>query len=95
MILANDFFSRLKHVLIHFLSLVLVRNDAKFYLLYDQVWQFRRVVLEALNANLEEELEYLDGIAEGNPKNYQIWYGYSVQLFLLLNYSCLLLLVCD
>lgn len=38
------------------------------------VWQFRRLVLEALNANLEEELKYLDGIAEGNPKNYQIWH---------------------
>lgn len=47
-----------------------------FYLLYDQVWQFRRLVLETLNTNLEEELEYLDGVAEGNPKNYQIWYVY-------------------
>lgn len=38
------------------------------------IWQFRRVVLEALNANLREELEFVDHIARGNPKNYQIWH---------------------
>nr|AZK16210.1 farnesyltransferase/type I geranylgeranyltransferase alpha subunit [Catharanthus roseus] len=38
------------------------------------VWQFRRRILEALNANLQEELEYLGSIAEGNTKNYQIWH---------------------
>lgn len=50
-------------------------------LFYFQVWQFRRRILEALNANLQEELEYLGSIAEGNTKNYQIWYSTVYTLF--------------
>ncbi|CAH9131486.1 unnamed protein product [Cuscuta epithymum] len=38
------------------------------------IWQFRRVVLEALGSDLHEELEFVDRIAGGNPKNYQIWH---------------------
>lgn len=38
------------------------------------VWQFRRLVLEALNADLNKELEFVDGIVEGNSKNYQLWH---------------------
>ncbi|KAF0914084.1 hypothetical protein E2562_026494 [Oryza meyeriana var. granulata] len=38
------------------------------------VWHFRRLVLEALEANLQEEMNFVDQIAECNPKNYQIWH---------------------
>uniref|UniRef100_A0A0D9XFL5 Protein farnesyltransferase/geranylgeranyltransferase type-1 subunit alpha n=1 Tax=Leersia perrieri TaxID=77586 RepID=A0A0D9XFL5_9ORYZ len=38
------------------------------------VWHFRRLVLEALDANLQEEMDFVDRIAECNPKNYQIWH---------------------
>ncbi|KAF2300195.1 hypothetical protein GH714_010590 [Hevea brasiliensis] len=37
------------------------------------VWHFRRLVLEALNADLDEELDYVERIAKKNSKNYQIW----------------------
>ncbi|KAL1834012.1 hypothetical protein ACET3Z_003663 [Daucus carota] len=38
------------------------------------VWQFRRLILEALNVNLNEELDFVDSISSNNPKNYQIWH---------------------
>ncbi|KAL5201846.1 hypothetical protein ABZP36_036200 [Zizania latifolia] len=38
------------------------------------VWHFRRLVLEALDADLQEEMNFVDQIAESNPKNYQIWH---------------------
>ncbi|OAY51893.1 protein farnesyltransferase/geranylgeranyltransferase type-1 subunit alpha [Manihot esculenta] len=38
------------------------------------VWHFRRLVLEALNADLDEELDYVARIAKKNTKNYQIWH---------------------
>ncbi|KZV36966.1 farnesyl protein transferase subunit A [Dorcoceras hygrometricum] len=38
------------------------------------VWQFRRVILEALNVDLHEELEFVTGITRGSSKNYQIWH---------------------
>ncbi|KAK1368948.1 Protein farnesyltransferase/geranylgeranyltransferase type-1 subunit alpha [Heracleum sosnowskyi] len=38
------------------------------------VWQFRRLILEALDADLNEELNFVDNIASNNPKNYQIWH---------------------
>ncbi|XP_016476763.1 protein farnesyltransferase/geranylgeranyltransferase type-1 subunit alpha [Nicotiana tabacum] len=38
------------------------------------VWQFRRVVLEALGVDLHEELKFVDRIAGENTKNYQIWH---------------------
>ncbi|XP_047945221.1 protein farnesyltransferase/geranylgeranyltransferase type-1 subunit alpha [Salvia hispanica] len=38
------------------------------------VWQFRRLILDALNADLHEELQFLDQITRENPKNYQIWH---------------------
>ncbi|VFQ72435.1 unnamed protein product [Cuscuta campestris] len=38
------------------------------------IWQFRRVVLEALEADLKEELEFVELVAKSNPKNYQIWH---------------------
>ncbi|KAH6821941.1 farnesyltransferase A [Perilla frutescens var. hirtella] len=38
------------------------------------VWQFRRLILEALNADLHKELQFVDQITRANPKNYQIWH---------------------
>ncbi|KDP42807.1 hypothetical protein JCGZ_23749 [Jatropha curcas] len=38
------------------------------------VWHFRRLVLEALNIDLHEELDYIERIAKKNTKNYQIWH---------------------
>ncbi|KAI8566984.1 hypothetical protein RHMOL_Rhmol02G0085900 [Rhododendron molle] len=38
------------------------------------VWQFRRVILEALNADLHDELEFVEDVATDNSKNYQIWH---------------------
>ncbi|EYU38957.1 hypothetical protein ABFS82_07G075200 [Erythranthe guttata] len=38
------------------------------------VWQFRRLILEALSVDLREELEFIDQIAKNNTKNYQIWH---------------------
>ncbi|KAM3276711.1 hypothetical protein ACQJBY_044856 [Aegilops geniculata] len=38
------------------------------------VWHFRRVVLEALDADLLLEMHFVDQIAESNPKNYQVWH---------------------
>ncbi len=35
--------------------------------------QYRRECLKELKSDLRAELEYLDGYAGENPKNYQIW----------------------
>ncbi|THG07340.1 hypothetical protein TEA_025845 [Camellia sinensis var. sinensis] len=40
----------------------------------DGVWQFRRLILEALNADLHDELDFIELIANDNSKNYQIWH---------------------
>uniref|UniRef100_K3WEF8 Protein farnesyltransferase/geranylgeranyltransferase type-1 subunit alpha n=1 Tax=Globisporangium ultimum (strain ATCC 200006 / CBS 805.95 / DAOM BR144) TaxID=431595 RepID=K3WEF8_GLOUD len=37
-------------------------------------WHFRRKVLEALSANLYDELQYTERMAIAHPKNYQIWH---------------------
>ena len=37
-------------------------------------WHYRRKVLDALGADLNKEIEYLNRVSEENPKNYQIWY---------------------
>ncbi|TMW63598.1 hypothetical protein Poli38472_002539 [Pythium oligandrum] len=37
-------------------------------------WHYRRKVLDALNANLYEELDYTEAMAIEHPKNYQIWH---------------------
>lgn len=38
------------------------------------IWQFRRLILEALDADLHEELYFVERVASNNPKNYQIWH---------------------
>lgn len=38
------------------------------------VWQFRRVILEALNVDLLGELDFTQSISNGNSKNYQLWH---------------------
>ncbi|KAK6161657.1 hypothetical protein DH2020_005038 [Rehmannia glutinosa] len=38
------------------------------------VWQFRRLILEALNVELLEELHFVEQITRDNSKNYQIWH---------------------
>uniref|UniRef100_A0A2P2JMZ6 Protein farnesyltransferase/geranylgeranyltransferase type-1 subunit alpha n=2 Tax=Rhizophora mucronata TaxID=61149 RepID=A0A2P2JMZ6_RHIMU len=38
------------------------------------VWHFRRLILETLNSDLREELDYIEQIAKINTKNYQIWH---------------------
>eukprot|EP00898_Chlorokybus_atmophyticus_P003630 jgi/Chlat1/4268/Chrsp29S04374 len=37
-------------------------------------WWYRRRCLEELNANLEDELNYIDSLVQDNQKNYQLWY---------------------
>ncbi|KAM6546048.1 hypothetical protein CsatB_026784 [Cannabis sativa] len=38
------------------------------------IWQFRRLILEALNVDLQTELGFTDAIAKSNSKNYQLWH---------------------
>lgn len=38
------------------------------------VWHFRRLILESLNADLHEELDFVENVAKKNSKNYQIWH---------------------
>ncbi|KAL6970769.1 galactose-6-sulfurylase [Sarracenia purpurea var. burkii] len=38
------------------------------------VWQFRRLILEALNADLHNEMNFVEVVAGHNSKNYQIWH---------------------
>ncbi|KAJ0036091.1 hypothetical protein Pint_25738 [Pistacia integerrima] len=42
--------------------------------IFMNVWHFRRQILEALDANLPEELDFVGCIAKDNSKNYQIWH---------------------
>lgn len=38
-----------------------------------QVWHFRRLLLESLKVDLNDELEFVERMAAGNSKNYQMW----------------------
>ncbi|KAK8946727.1 Protein farnesyltransferase/geranylgeranyltransferase type-1 subunit alpha [Platanthera zijinensis] len=38
------------------------------------IWHFRRLVLESLHADLNDELKFINSVASKNSKNYQIWH---------------------
>ncbi|VVA31601.1 PREDICTED: farnesyltransferase/geranylgeranyltransferase [Prunus dulcis] len=38
------------------------------------VWHFRRLILKALSADLQNELDFTEDIARANSKNYQLWH---------------------
>ncbi|KFM82074.1 hypothetical protein X975_26413, partial [Stegodyphus mimosarum] len=42
------------------------------------VWHYRRILLQELNKDLNEELEYSQHMIEDNPKNYQVWHHRQV-----------------
>lgn len=43
------------------------------FCLWVKVWHFRRLLLQTLNVDLYEELDFLQQIANSNSKNYQLW----------------------
>ncbi|KAK2631912.1 hypothetical protein EUGRSUZ_L02278 [Eucalyptus grandis] len=54
-------------------SLLLTSLAISFNAANYTVWHFRRQVLEALDADLTEELKFTEGVAKVNAKNYQLW----------------------
>jgi protein farnesyltransferase/geranylgeranyltransferase type-1 subunit alpha len=44
-------------------------------------WYYRRLCLEATEADMKKELEFVNEMAEENPKNYQIWCVMLVPMF--------------
>ena len=55
-------------------ALELTKDAAKLNAANYTVWQYRRDILKALNADLYEELSYIGRVIADNPKNYQVWH---------------------
>ena len=53
---------------LHLTQAILEHNAANY-----TVWQYRRDCLKATSSDLYQELDFIDGFATENPKNYQIW----------------------
>lgn len=53
--------------------LSLIENIIEMNPAHYTVWNYRQVVLFALNSDLEEELNYIDEIIAEQAKNYQVW----------------------
>ncbi|XP_058834373.1 protein farnesyltransferase/geranylgeranyltransferase type-1 subunit alpha [Topomyia yanbarensis] len=74
----NDVFSYLRAVISSqeksVRALGLTQDAAKLNAANYTVWQYRRDILKALSSNLYDELDYIEGVIEDNPKNYQVWH---------------------
>lgn len=74
----NDVFSYLRAVISKqeksIRALGLTQDAARLNAANYTVWQYRRDILKALNCNLYDELDYIEGVIEDNPKNYQVWH---------------------
>uniref|UniRef100_A0A182SH16 Protein farnesyltransferase/geranylgeranyltransferase type-1 subunit alpha n=1 Tax=Anopheles maculatus TaxID=74869 RepID=A0A182SH16_9DIPT len=55
-------------------ALELTKDAARLNAANYTVWQYRRDILKALNADLYEELSYIGRVIVDNPKNYQVWH---------------------
>lgn len=42
------------------------------------VWYYRRLLLQSLNKDLKQELNFISDVIQSNPKNYQVWYHRKV-----------------
>lgn len=55
-------------------ALELTRDALRLNAANYTVWQYRRDILKAIDADLYEELDYIESVILDNPKNYQVWH---------------------